>query len=286
MIFSKKKTNTMNGPVKLIEQPDLNDPVVIVSWLMDTVGLGEKVTSYLNRILASRPFCEIEPDEFFPLDGVHLDENVIQFPEAKFYAGSRKDVVIFRAVTPRFNWYLFLESFFDVAVNVCHASAVYAIGSMVSIIPHTGPREIMGNFNTPEMKLSLDSFNMNNTLNYETPPGQRPTLNSYLLWAARRKNIPAATLWVPVPFYIATSGDPRAELRILEFFNRKLDLHLGLDDLDEDVRYQNRTISRIRQESADIDNSIRKIEAGDTLSAEESQHLASHIEQSLFRKQP
>jgi proteasome assembly chaperone (PAC2) family protein len=143
----------------------------------------------------------------------------------------------------------------------------------------------MGNFNSPEMKLSLSSYNMNNTLNYETPPGQRPTLNSYLLWAARRKNIPAATLWVPVPFYIATSGDPRAELRVLEFFNRKFNLHLAMDDLDEEVRQQNRTISRIRDESADIDNTIRKIETGDTLSAEESQHLASHIEQSLSRKQ-
>ncbi len=285
MIFSKKKTNTMNGPVRLIEPPDLDNPVVIVSWLMDTVGLGEKVTAYLNRVLSCRPFCEIEPDNFFPLDGVHLDENVIQFPEAKFFAGSRKDVVIFRAVTPRFNWYPFLESFFEVAVNICHASAVYAIGSMVSIIPHSGPREIMGNFNSPDMKLSLGSYNLNNTLNYETPPGQRPTLNSYLLWAARRKNIPAATLWVPVPFYIATSGDPRAELRILEFFNRKLNLHLSLDGLDEEVRHQNRIISRIREESVDIDNTIRKIEAGDTLSAEESQHLATHIEQSLSRKQ-
>jgi len=275
----------MSAPVKLLEQPEFDNPVVIVSWLMDTVGLGEKVTAYLNRVLASRVFCDIEPDEFFPLDGVHLDENVIQFPEAKFYSGSRKDIVIFRAVTPRFNWYLFLDSFLDVAVNVCHASAVYAIGSMVSIIPHTGPREIMGNFNSPEMKLSLSSYNMNNTLNYETPPGQRPTLSSYLLWAARRKNIPAATLWVPVPFYIATSGDPRAELRVLEFFNRKFNLHLAMDDLDEEVRQQNRTISRIRDESADIDNTIRKIETGDTLSAEESQHLASHIEQSLSRKQ-
>lgn len=286
MIFLKKKTNTMSAPVKFFEQPELDNPIVIVSWLMDTVGLGEKVTAFLNRELASHVFCEIEPDEFFPLDGVHLDENVIQFPEAKFYTGSRKDVVIFRAVTPRFNWYLFLESFFDVAVNVCHASAVYAIGSMVSIIPHTAPREIMGNFNSPELKQSLGSYNMNNTLNYETPPGQRPTLNSYLLWAARRKNIPAATLWVPVPFYIATSGDPRAELRVLEFFNRKLDLHLHLDGLDDEVRHQNRTITRIREESVDIDNTIRKIEAGDTLSAEESQHLAAHIEKSLSRKQP
>jgi proteasome assembly chaperone (PAC2) family protein len=274
----------MTGPVKLLRQPDLDHPVLIISWLMDTVGLGEQSTAYLNRVLDNQVFCEIEPDEFFPLEGVSLDEDVIQFPESRFYAGSRKDLVILRTTPPRFDWYPFLETVLDIAVEYCHVREIYTIGNMVSIVPHTAPREMIGNFNSSDIKESLSSYNLNTTFTYETPPGQRPTINSYLLWAARRKNIPAATLWVSVPFYIATSGDPKGELRILEFFNRRLDLCLGLEDLDEAVRRQNRTISHLREESADIDNYIRKIEGGDTLSPEESQLLASHIEKSLSKK--
>jgi predicted ATP-grasp superfamily ATP-dependent carboligase len=274
----------MSGPVKFLGQPELDRPIVIVSWLMDIVGIGEKTTSYLNRKLDNKVFCEIEPDEYFPLEGVSLDDDVIQFPDIKFYAGQRKDVVILRAASPRFEWYRFFETVLGIANDYCHAREIYAIGSMVSIIPHTTPREMMANFSSADLKESVGSYNLTTTWNYETPPGQRPTLNSYLLWAAQRKNIPAATLWVPVPFYIATSGDPRGELRVLEFFNRKLNLCLNMEDLDDEVRLQNRALNEIRAESTEVDSHIRKIESGETLAAEESQQLVALVEKSLARK--
>jgi proteasome assembly chaperone (PAC2) family protein len=273
----------MTGPVKLLRQPELEHPILVISWLMDNVGLGEKSTAYLNRVLDNRVFCEIEPYDYYPLEGVSLDEDVIQFPEIKFYSGPRKDLVILRAAPPRFDWYRFLDTILNIAVDFCHVREIYSIGSMVSIVPHTTPREMVGNFSSSDIKESLGSYNLNTTFDYDTPPGQRPTLNSYLLWVTQRRNIPAAVLWVSVPFYIATSGDPKSELRILEFFNRKLNLCLGLEDIDEAIRRQNQSISRIREESADIDSYIRKIEGGDTLSPEESQLLASHIEKSLAR---
>ena len=106
-------------------------------------------------------------------------------------------------------------------------------------------------------------------------------MNSYLLWEAKRRNIPAATLWVPIPFYLSATGDPKSQLRVLEFFNRKLELCVGFDDLDEAVRRQNRAIARARQESPEIDGFITTVEAGNTLSPESSQRLVSYIEKAL-----
>jgi predicted ATP-grasp superfamily ATP-dependent carboligase len=273
----------MSEPVKLTHEPDLQDAVLIVSWTEDTSGLSERVSAYLNRRLGNDAFGEIEPDEFFPLEGVAIENNVVQFPECKFYAGQRKDVVIFRGSPPRFDWYRFLNLVLDVALDHCHVKELYAIGGMASLASHTAPREILTNFNTTGMKDSLAGYNLNNTLNYETPTGQRPTLNSFLLWTAQRRALPAATLWVPTPFYL-TAGDPRAQLRVMDFFNRKLNLCLAFDDLDEEVRQQNRLIAEARQRSPDLDQSMKKLESGESLSAEESERLAEEMEKSLRPK--
>ncbi len=275
----------MNGPVEFSRRPDFESPTLIVSWTADAAGLSETVTAYLNRKLDNSAFCSIDPVDFFQLDGVSIESDVIQFPEAKFYAGARKDIIIFRSTPPRFDWHRFLNLVLDVAQKECGATGLYAIGGMVSLVSHVAPREMLGNFSTPEMKELLAGQNMSMTWNYETPPGQRPTLNSYLLWEAKNRSLPAATLWVPVPFYLSSSGDPKAQLRVLEFFNRKLDLCMGFDDLDEAVRRQNRAIARARKESPEVDESITKIEAGDSLSPEGSQQLVSYIEKALAAPQ-
>jgi proteasome assembly chaperone (PAC2) family protein len=274
----------MNGPLKFSSQPDFDHPVLIVSWMVDSAGLGEKVTDYLNKKLNNRSFGEIDPAEFFPLEGVTIEDDVIQFPESKFYSGSRKDVVILQSTPPFFDWYRFLNLVLDVAQEQCHAREIYAIGGMASLAAHTAPREMLGNFNSAEMKEALVGHNLSTTWNYETPPGQRPTLNSFLLWTARRRNIPAATLWVPIPFYLAGEGDPKAQLRVLDFFNRRLDLCADFSDLDEEVRQQNRMIAETRHATPEIDESIKKLEGGETLSDEESQRLAMEVSKSLAGK--
>lgn len=272
----------MSGPVNFLRRPELDHPALIVSWLTDSVGVGERVTAFLNRTLQNEVFCEIGPAEFFPLEGVTLDDDVIQFPETRFYAGQCKNVVVLRSTPPRFDWHRFLQTVLDVAQE-CQAREIYIVGGMVSLIPHAAPRQLLGTFSTADVKETFAGYDLDASWNYETPPGQRPTLNSYLLWAARQRHIPAVSVWVPVPFYIATSGDPRGELKVLEFFNRRLDLCLQLDSLDEEVRQQNRAIASLRRESTEIDAYISRLESGETLSAEESQQLVTVVEKSLSR---
>ncbi len=110
---------------------------------------------------------------------------------------------------------------------------------MVSPSAHTAPRQLRGTFNSPELKEALSHYNLGGRLDYETPPGQRPSLNSFLLWAAKRRNIPGVSLLVPVPFYLIAVDDPNAQRRVLEFFNQRFDLGIDFSDLDEEIRRQN-----------------------------------------------
>ena len=178
----------------------------------------------------------------------------------------------------------FLNLVIDVAEHNYHVKEIYTIGEMVSLGAHTAPRELRGTFSSPELKKALSRFNLAGGLNYETPHGQRPTLNAFLLWTAKRRNIPGVNLWVPIPFYLVSVNDPKSEKAALEFFNQRFGLGIDLSDLDEEIRRQNQIIAEARGSFPDIDQSISKLESNLRLSDEENQRLVIEIERLLRGK--
>jgi proteasome assembly chaperone (PAC2) family protein len=275
----------MSGPLKFSGQPELPRPALIVGWTMDASRLGTKVTTYLNQKLGGQSFGEIEPAEFFPLEGIAIEDNLIQFPGSRFYACPKHNLVIFQSTPPAYDWFRFLNLILDVAEHQCQVREIYIVGGMVSLGAHTTPRELMGTFNSPQLKEELSGYDFVGSWDYETPPGQRPTLNSFLLWTAQRRNIPAVTLWVPIPFYLVAVNDPKAQQRILEFLNQRLSLHLDFTDLDDQLKCQNKRLAEVRQQFPEIDESIKRLESNLTLSAEESQKLVKDIEKLLTERE-
>jgi len=274
----------MKDPLKFSWQPELQRPSLVVGWSVDASKLGAKVTDYLTRKLGGQSFCEIEPVEFFPLGGVTIEDDLVQFHESKFYACPENDLVVFKSTPPSYEWFRFLSLILDIAEHYCHVRELYTIGGMISLSAHTAPRELLGIFNSPELKKALGHYNLAGGLDYETPPGQRPTLNSFLLWAAKRRNIPGVSLWVPIPFYLVAVDDPKAQRRVLEFFNQRFDLGIDFSDLDAEIRQQNQIIAEVRNSFPDIDESIRRLESNLRLSEEESQGLVEQIEKFLREK--
>jgi len=274
----------MTDPLNFSWQPQLKRPSLVVGWSVDASKLGAKVADYLNRKLGGQSFCEIDPVEFFPLGGVTIEDDLVQFPESRFHACPENDLVVFRSTPPSYEWYKFLNLILDVGEHHCHVKELYTIGAMVSLSAHTAPRQLLGTFNSPELKQALSDYGFAGGLNYETPPGQRPTLNSFLLWAAKRRNIPGMNLWVPIPFYLIAVDDPRAQRKVLEFFDRRFDLGIDFSDLDEEIRGQNQVIAEVRNSFPDIDESITRLESNLRPSEEESQRLVREIEKSIKEK--
>ncbi len=266
---------------KLYREPQLQSPSLVVGWSADAGKLGATVTDYLTGKLGGQGFGEIEPAEFFPLGGVTIEDDLVQFPESKFYACPMNDLVVLSSDPPGYEWHQFLNLILDIAERYCHVKGLYTIGGLVSLGAHTTPRELVGVFNSPELRESLSYYQLDQGLDYETPPGHRPTLNSFLLWAARRRNIPGVNLWVPIPFYLVAVHDPRAQRRVLDFFDQRFDLGIDFSDLDEEVRQQNQVIAELRNSSPDIDEFIRRLETNLRLSEEEGQTLAEEIEKLL-----
>ena len=267
--------------LRIYGKSDLQDSSLVVGWTEDAGKLGPKVVDYLNNKLGTQEFGEIEPTDFFPLGGVSVEDNVAQFPESKFYCCQEKNLVIFKSNSPRSEWYEFMELVLDMAENYCHTKELYTVGGMVSLSAHTAPRELLATANSPEMKKALAEYDLAGDMNYQTPPGQRPTLSSFLLWVARRRGIAGASLWVPTPFYLVAIEDPQAWRKPIEFFNQRFGLGINIGDLDEESRRQNEKIAQLRIRFPEIDNYIQRLESNISLTEEEKESLVKEIEDLL-----
>ncbi len=266
---------------RIYEKPNLDRPALITGWIEDACGLGASSIDYLIRKLGFREFAEIMPEGFFPMAGVVVADDVAQFPDSKFYVSDEHNLVIFKSNTPRADWHRFLNAVLDVAQKDCGVKQIYAVGAMISYAAHTMPRLLVSIVNSSEMKEMLEPFGVMGNTDYETPPGQKPTLNSYLLWTAKKRGIPATNLWVPVPYYLVSLDDPRARKRLLDFFNVRFSLGIDLRDLDAEVMEQNGKIGQLFQKSPEIEGYVRKLETGEGLETEESEKLAREIDEFL-----
>jgi proteasome assembly chaperone (PAC2) family protein len=268
-------------PFKIYKKPNLRNPALVLGWSEDIGNLGRKVTDYLNQKLKGQEFAEIEPEDFFSLGGVTVKGNLAQFPESKFYACQEHELVVLQSDSPRAEWYRFLNSFLDVAEQHCQVKELYILGALVSLSAHTTPRELFAIVNSPEMKEVLSQYDLARDMDYQTPHGERPSLNSFLLWVAKVRNTPGISLWVPMPFYLAATEDPQAQKKVLSFLDERLDLKIDFSDLDQEIQEQNEKLAQMRSRLPQIDDYIHRLESNLTLSEEENGELIKGIEDFL-----
>lgn len=268
-------------PITVYQDPDLHQSSLVVGWSEDAGDLGRKVTDYLNLKLKGQEFAEIEPETFFPMGGVAIKDDVAIFPESKFYACPDHELVVFHSDSPLAEWYRFLNSILDVAERYCRVRELYVLGAMISFSAHTTPRQLLGIVNSAEMNETLSQYDLNRDMDYQTQPGERPTLNSFLLWLARERNISGMSVWVPIPFYLAAMEDAQAQRKVLSFLDERLGLQIDFRDLDHEIRKQNERLARARSRFPQIDDYIKKLESNLMLSEEENSELMKNIEEFL-----
>lgn len=259
----------------------LAKPALIVAWAEDASDVGVRTVDYLIEALGCREFGEILPEGFFPMAGVNVVNDVAQFPKSKFYVSDESNLVILRSNIPRTGWHGFLNAVLDVAGHDCNVSEIYTLGAMISPAAHTAPRLLMSIVNRQEIKEDLEPYNVMTGTDYETPPGQKPTLSSYLIWLAKQREIRGINLWVPVPYYLVSINDPRACKRLIYFFNSKYDLGVDFTKLDDEITQQNNKIAGLLERSPEIEALVRRLEAGDGLDGEESEKLAREMAEAL-----
>jgi predicted ATP-grasp superfamily ATP-dependent carboligase len=263
---------------KMLAKQKYDASSLIVVWNQDIGRLGQKVAAYLSKHLKCHPLAEISPEGFFSLSGVTVENDVAQFPKSRFYGGTNKSVVVLESDVPRSDWFGFIKLVLDIAEKKFGVKEIFTVGGMVLPGAHTAPLTLLSVVNSARMKKALSSYDIDRDMNYETRDGQRPTFSSYLVWAAKTRNIPATCLWVPVPFYLMTLEDPQACRKILELLNDYLDLRISFADIDDEVIKQNLKIARVRRQVPELDGYISKLENNLGLTADEGEKLVKELD--------
>lgn len=254
---------------------------LIVGWYEDSGNTGYGSLNYLKDKVNCRLLAEIEPAGYFPMNNILISDDVAQFPESKLYYCPEKQLLLFLSSSPSGDWYKFLNTVIDMASYHCRLQQIYFLGGMVTLNSHATPRQISAVVSAAGVKKLIQGDEIDTSMDYETPEGQRPTMNSFLMWIAKKRGIPGAGFWIPVPFYLAGVDDPRGWLKILEFLDKSFDLGLDFADLDKIISAQEAKISRARNENGELDELFKRLETGQLLTPEENEKIVANIEEVL-----
>ena len=255
---------------EIYQSPQLRNPSLIVAWQTRDVGkLSSKVIHFLNEKLEGQKIAEIKPSGFFLLGGAAFKDNLLQVPESKFSACQNQELLIFNSEEPQYEWHKFLSAVLDFAQHYCHIKELYTVSGTPSLSAHTTPRRILAVYNQLEFQKALQGYGLED-MTWEGPPA----ISSYLLWLAKRRDIPGLSLWPEIPFYLAAGEDPAAIKLTLSFLDRRFSLGLDLGELDPDIGNQNEKIAQLRERDTEINEYINRLESGLSLNEEEQLRLA------------
>jgi proteasome assembly chaperone (PAC2) family protein len=278
MNFLTDKARKMEEPLfELYRTPKLQSPSLIVGWQTRDVGkVSSRVINLLNEKLGGQEIGEIKPSGFFPLGGAAFKNDLIQFPQSKFWACEENDLLILKSDEPRYEKYKFLNLALDLAEYHYKAKELYTVSGTVSPIAHTNPRQILAVFNQAEFKEKVQGYGLVD-MDYHG----EPAISSYLLWLAKGRGLPGVSLWPEVPFYLASKEDPEAVGITLSFLSRKFNLGVDLEGFNVEVDRQNGKLAQLRRENPEISKFIGMLESGISLSEEEQVKLAREVYQIL-----
>lgn len=260
---------------------------LIVAWSHDAGGIASSVIEFLDKKLGLERFGEIEPVEFFSLDGVRIEDDLIQFPESRFFSPPSADnIIVLHSDAPSRDHYKFLNTILDFARDNFKVKDLYTVGGIVSSSAHLNPRRVFAVVNRRELKGELAPYGVELDVDYRTPAGSMPTLSSFLLWVAKRRGIPGCGLWVNVPFYLSALADPIASKCILEVLDRKFELGLDFRELDLEIAKLNEDLEQLMRRDTDISRYIQMLERGIALSEDEGEKLAQEVAEFLLTRAP
>jgi predicted ATP-grasp superfamily ATP-dependent carboligase len=270
----------MTGQLKYSAAPRLERPLMVVAWSGETGNLGQRIIGYLNDTLQMAKLADIEPEGFFGMNSVEVSSDLVSFPESVLRYSEKASLITMYSDVPAYEVPEFLKLVLDVAARY-GVSQLVLVNGLPVMASHNTPSELIANLNTPLLKEWLSGDGVNTDINYESPPGQRPPISSYLIWEARQRGIEAVSLWVPVPYYLAPYTDEVGARRTLAFLREKLALALDLDgavDAEQRLREQ---LGALRTGSADVDRALTMLESNMSLTEYEAGQLAAAVREKI-----
>ncbi len=262
------------------ERPELRRPVLVCAF-KGWNDAGEAATAALGFLLESFEATEIghiEPEEFYDFTAVRptvrLDEGqvrVIDWPantlHAAHVAGADHDLVLLKGVEPSLRWRAFSDIVIAAARDI-GAGMVITMGALLADVPHTRPVAITGIASETGL---IERLGVERST-YEGPTG----IVGVLQRACTDAGLVAASLWAPVPHYVAAAPNPKAALALVRHFEGLAGVAVDAGELEKGADEYERQVNAAVASDPDVRSFVEKLEqAIDEASEESPDHIPS-----------
>lgn len=228
--------------IRLYTEPKLSNPLMIAAW-PGMGGVAIVATKYLTERLDAQEFGSIEPDEFFDLGGVLIENSVVKeigIPEGKFYfyeSGEGNDLIIFMSeAQPQMKAYGLANLVLDVAQRF-KVKRLYTFAAAPTHIYHTNRPKVLAAATNPKLVQELEKYDV--TLLKE---GSISGLNGLLLGVAKQRDFDGICLLGEIPIYTTQVANPRSSKAVLEVLTQMTGLEIDMTEIDSWAKETDREI--------------------------------------------
>jgi proteasome assembly chaperone (PAC2) family protein len=244
--------------------PPLNSPVLLIAlrgWF-DTAGVASAALDHVVSNRTPAVLADIDPDLFYDFTQlrpeVRLEDErpVLTWPRNVFEAirfhGTDHDIVALNGAEPHLRWRTYVDAVLDLVREV-GMSAVVTLGAMPDAIPHTRRPPVVGS--TPDPRLAR-------RLGLSVPTYQGITgVIGALQEALEREGVPAISLRVGVPHYLANARHPASSAALLAHLEHVLGVPLHSSALDAEITEWREAHDGAVAGSSDTTAYVRMLEA-------------------------
>jgi proteasome assembly chaperone (PAC2) family protein len=251
--------------VRWSTQPALRRPALIAAFSgwNDAGDAATDAVRWLARASNAREFASLDPEEYVDFQAarptVELVDGVVrnvEWPTLTFSVGrgpgGNRDLVLMLGVEPNLRWRTFCDDVISVA-RTTGCEIIVTAGALLGDVPHSRPVHCTGSATDEVLAARLGMQRSK----YEGPTGIVGVLHD----AVRRAGFASASVWAPVPHYVATPPSPKATRALLDRLAELLDLDLDLTDLDIASSAWERSVNEVVAGDADVSAYVERLEA-------------------------
>jgi proteasome assembly chaperone (PAC2) family protein len=250
--------------VRWNDRLELRRPALVAAFQgwNDAGSAATDAIRWLQRGFDATECASLDPEEYLDfqaarptvqlMDGVL---RVVQWPELTFSAArtpAGRDLVLLLGIEPNLKWRSFCDDVVTVARDL-GCEIIVTLGALLGDAPHSRPVRCTGSATDEVLAARLGMQRSR----YEGPTGIVGVLHD----SVRRLNFASASVWAPVPHYVATPPNPKATRALLDKLASLLDLALDLTDLDIASAAWERSVADVVASDSDVSAYVARLEA-------------------------
>ena len=245
-------------------QPALHRPALVAAFhgWNDAGDAATDVVEWLARRFDAQACATLDPEEYLDfqaarptvelLDGVVRTVQWPSFDVSTVSVPGGRDLVLVLGVEPNLSWHAFCDDLVGVARRT-GCEIVVTLGALLGDVPHSRPVRCTGSATDDVLSARLGITRSR----YEGPTGIVGVLHD----AFRQAGFAAASVWAPVPHYVAAAPNPKATRALLGKLGELLDLSVDVTDLDIAAAAWERSVADVVADDADVQAYVANLEA-------------------------